>query len=208
MDLVIGVDFDNTLVSYDDLMCRVAGERGLVEPGTKATKTVLRDGIRNLPDGEQEWQKLQAQVYGPQMADARLIEGVKDFFQACKEKEVSVRIVSHKSERANADPTVTNLRGAATEWIISKGFFDPSGMGLSRSQVYFESTRYEKIERIRNLGCTHFIDDLKEVFLEETFPANVRKLLFCPGREESTLEGGTVFSSWKELSEYFFQRRG
>ena len=33
-------------------------------------------------------------------------------------------------------------------------------------------------ERIRALGCTHFIDDLEEVFLEPSFPSDVHKILF------------------------------
>jgi hypothetical protein len=43
--------------------------------------------------------------------------------------------------------------------------------------VYFEGTRTEKIARIVALGCTHFIDDLEEVFDDPAFPSGVERLL-------------------------------
>ena len=47
-----------------------------------------------------------------------------------------------------------------------QGFFDPKGLNLKRENVYFESTREEKVARIGFLKCTHFIDDLEETFDE------------------------------------------
>jgi hypothetical protein len=202
----IGVDLDNTIVSYDEVLSRVARERGLVGPGIGRSKKAIRDAIRRLPDGEIHWQKLQAVIYGPRMAEARLIDGVADFFRSCRRRSVQLYVVSHKTEFANYDTTRTNLRSAAMDWLEQQGFFDPQGMGLNRGRVYFESTRSEKIERIKDLGCTHFIDDLEETFLEDGFPPEVAKILFDPHRICSPMRGSRICSSWEEIITYLLRR--
>ena len=204
---IIGVDFDNTIVSYDDIMHRVAVQRGLIHPSVRKSKKHIRDSIRKLPDGEIEWQKLQGIVYGSRMGEARLIEGVQTFFNLCKQNKVAVYIVSHKTEYANFDETRTNLRLAALAWMRKNSFFETDGLGLSQENVYFESTRREKIKRIRNLGCTHFIDDLEETFLEDSFPTNVEKILYAPHMQYSSLPGVRVVTTWEEISDYFFDAR-
>ena len=207
MDYVVGVDFDNTLVDYDHVIYNVALQQGLIHPDTKQSKKYIRDSIRQSPNGEIEWQRLQALVYGPRMGEARLIDGVQTFFKLCKHFRVRVYIISHKTEFAKLDKTGTNLRVAALTWMREKEFFEADGLGLSQQDVYFESTRREKIERIKHLRCTHFIDDLEETFLERSFPTNVEKILYAPHMEHSSLPGVRVFTTWKEISEYFFDAR-
>ena len=203
-DAVIGVDFDNTLVGYDELMTTIATQRGLIPLAPVEGKKGLRDKIRQLPDGETEWQKLQAIAYGVKMGEARLISAVQPFFQLCKLHKVSVYITSHKTQYANLDETGTDLRAAAIEWMSRNRFFEPDGMGLSQDQVYFESTQREKIERIRRLRCTHFIDDLEETFLEDSFPLDVEKILFSQDGSHSSLPGVRAFIKWEEITDYFF----
>jgi len=202
----IGIDFDNTIVSYDALMYEAALDRGLIKDGADRTKRAVRDRIRQLPDGEIEWQKLQALAYGPLMRSAQLIEGVQEFICACRDRDIAVFIVSHKTEYANYDETRTNLRTAALEWMTDKRFFDAEGFDLSRADVYFESTRSDKIARIERMGCSHFIDDLEEVLLEPSFPAHVDKILYAPDALSMATGGVTVMPSWRAVREYFFDR--
>src|SRR5207247_739923 len=122
MTRTIGIDFDNTIVSYDELLCRTALDRGLIGEGDR-TKRAVRDRVRQLPDGEIEWQKLQALVYGPLMRQALVIEGAEEFIRCCREAGLTVVIVSHKTEYANYDDTRTNLRIAAIDWMEAQGFF-------------------------------------------------------------------------------------
>lgn len=201
---VIGVDFDNTIVSYDDVMHAEATARRLIPPGMRKSKQHIRDTIRQLRDGEVQWQQLQAVVYGPRMDEACLMDGAGDFFECCRRHGVRVVIVSHKSERYALDGTGTNFRRAAMDWMDRHGFFDASGFGLSRDAVRFEATRREKIQQIRALGCTHFIDDLSELFLEENFPDGVEKILFAPHGVVVPLAGVRAVSSWKEITDYVF----
>lgn len=208
MKRVIGVDFDNTLVSYDDAMKRVAVERGLVAAGATSHKQALRDTIRRLPGGESEWRKLQAVVYGPRIGEARLIEGVTEFFHQCREMGCQVYILSHKTEFASADPGGANLRRAALTWMAGHGFFEADGLGLCRQNVYFEATRLEKLQRIQTLGCTHFVDDLEETFLEPSFPASVIKVLYAPGQAGPTPAEVNLAHTWREVAEHVFSGGG
>jgi hypothetical protein len=200
----VGIDFDNTLVSYDALIHRAAIERGLIDAGPLAGKRAVRDHIRLGPDGDIEWQKVQALVYGPMMAHAQLIAGAGEFVGACRRRGIAVYVVSHKTEFAGYDETRTNLRDAARAWMASRRFFDRGGLGFEHGDVFFESTREAKVERIAALGCTHFIDDLEEVFLEPGFPAHVRKLLYAPGATQETGCDVVVMPSWSAIHDYFF----
>jgi len=201
MARVIGVDFDNTLVSYDELVYETALERGLIDASVEKDKKSVRDSIRQIADrdGEVEWQRLQALVYGPAMARARPVDGALDVLAEMHRVGVPVFVVSHKTEYANYDRTRTSLRGAALDWMTRQGFFDPERLGLDRSSVYFEDTRQLKIDRIRRLGCTHFIDDLEEVFLEESFPPDVERILFTTTAPDPPHGGMTVLGSWEAI---------
>lgn len=206
MGYVIGIDFDNTIVNYDNLVWKVAWERGITFSLEK-DKNMLRDHIRQLPNGETEWQRVQAIVYGLRISEANLIDGVAFFFQLCRRNEAKTYIISHKTEFAAQDETRTNLRLAALNWMRANNFFNNEGLGLSPEAVYFGLTRHEKIELIRNLGCTHFIDDLEETFLEENFPINVQGILYSPRPRRSLLANFKVMGNWQEISHYLFGTR-
>lgn len=200
----IGVDFDNTIVSYADIMHKTAVQWGLIEPGLEKDKKEIRDRIRELPDGETTWQKIQAYVYGKAMDDAVLVEGVREFFHACKNADILVSIISHKTEYAAMDEDNINLRQAALRWMKNNRFFESDGLGLSRGYIYFESTRQGKIDRIKQVGCTHFIDDLQETFSEKTFPVGTIKILYSLESDVSYGQDVTVMHDWTEIYEHFF----
>jgi hypothetical protein len=201
---VIGIDFDNTLVSYDELIHHVALERGLILEGAAKSKREVRDVIRLLPDGETEWQRVQGLVYGPRMHRARPTDGVEAFLRRCADTDARVYVVSHKTQFARRDDTRTDVRAAALSWMDGQGWFDGTGSRLSRANVYFEPTRREKLERIGHLGCTHFIDDLEETFLDDRFPTDVRKVLYAPRPTDTGMRDVAVASSWEEAGDYIF----
>jgi len=204
MHAAIGVDLDNTLVSYDAVFHLAACEEGLIHPSLPGSKERVRDAIRLLPDGESRWTRLQAIVYGPRMAEAAAFDGIVAFFQHCAAAGTRVWIVSHKTPFASLDGGRVDIREAALRWMKTKGFFDPDGLALSPGDVFFESTRAEKIERIRALRCTHFIDDLAEVFAESAFPQETAKLLFSAHGAHSPASGVRAFKTWRELDQFFF----
>lgn len=200
----IGVDFDNTIVSYNELIYSAARRRGLISSGVIKNKKEIRDAIRKLPDGEIEWQRLQAFVYGRGMENAALMEGVATFFDFCKRLNIPTFIISHKTQFASMDAERIDLRETALEWMKMNKFFSKDGFGLALDNVYFESTRQEKIDCVGALGCTHFIDDLEETFLEASFPSHVEKILFSHQGSNIDVASMKVVQSWDQINDYFF----
>ena len=195
----VGVDFDNTLIDYDELMCNVALRRNLVDNSIPRSKKGIRDAIRGLQNGEIEWQKVQGEVYGRRIMDARLVDGVLDFFSFCKTHKIKAHIISHKTEHAGYDETQTNLRKSAMDWMTANRFFDEKLSPLTNQDVFFESTRREKIMRIRSLACTHFVDDLEETFLEDSFPDDVVRILYNPHMEKTSCRKVIIKTSWHDI---------
>jgi hypothetical protein len=195
----VGIDFDNTLVSYDDVFLQAAIERNLLPGHFTADKTAIRDAIR-LRAGDEQWAKLQAEVYGRRMAEAVMIEGAGDFITSCRKNNAAVFIVSHKTRYAAAEPGKTDLHAAALSWMEQKGFFRKDGLGLERDDVFFEPTREAKCQRISALACSHFIDDLEEVFREPGFPPGVERLLLHRGEREPPRGPFTAFATWDAMT--------
>lgn len=200
----IGVDFDNTIAGYDRLFARLAVEEGLLPASPGGGKRAVRDGLRARPGGEAAWQRLQGLAYGARMAEAELIAGAAGFLERCRRAGVPVHVVSHKTRHSAFDPQRVDLRRAALGWMEAHGFFRPDGLGLDREQVFFEETRAAKIARIRALGCSHFIDDLEEVFAEPSFPRDVAAILYDPGGQAANGNGGAYrsFADWRQITEH------
>lgn len=198
---LIGIDLDNTIVGYDRLFGEIAKSEGLVPADFSGSKKQLRDRLRQRPGGEERWTALQAVAYGQRIAEADLIEGVGAFLTRCRDKKIDVCIVSHKTRFAAADPDGVDLRQAALAWLERQGFFSPDGYGLARSRVYFEDTRADKCRRIAGVGCTHFIDDLEEVFLDPHYPETVEGYLFLTAGEAEPSPRYRVHSSWASIAD-------
>jgi len=202
--MVLGVDFDNTIVNYDTLILKVAMNRQLVSGNIEGGKKSLRDAIRTLPNGEIEWQKIQALVYGPRMMESTPAIGIVDFLSCCSKNGIDILIVSHKTEFAAYDETNTRLPGMARKWIGKHLSIVDRGDAPLEGNVFFEPTRSEKIQRIKDLHCTHFIDDLEETFLEESFPQGITKILYSPSPNPSPPPGVSFAGNWQQISNYLF----
>jgi len=201
--LRIGLDFDNTIITYDAVFLATARKWGLVGADFIGGKQAIRDAIRLLPDGELSWQKLQGQVYGKGLAQAEMVEGVDAFLRRCRTSNVPVTIVSHKTEFGHHDPDRINLRDAARAWMSGRGFFQTGGYNIAPDAVYFESTRQDKIARIAQVGCSHFIDDLEEVLCDPTFPFEVERILFS---DVAPASGSCIVCpTWRQIEERVFR---
>ena len=194
----LGLDFDGTVVVYDEVFHRHAAERFGLPAGVPVNKTAVRDWLRSQPDGEQKWIELQGLVYGLKMAEAKLAPGLAEFLRAIRAAQIPVCIISHKTEFSVAEPRV-NLRAAAMAWLEANGFFAADGFGLRCEDVFFESTRAEKLRRIAAQGCTLFVDDLEEVLTEPEFPEGVERWHYLPGGKERQEDPIRVFGDWHSL---------
>ena len=197
--MLVGVDFDNTIVCYDQLFHRVAVEQGLIPPQVPTTKGSVRDYLRQC-GREAAWTELQGYVYGARMQESPAFPGAREFFARCAGQGVPVCIISHRTRHPFQGPRY-DLHQAAREWLEGQGFYDPSGRGLQPDQVYFELTKQEKLERIAQVGCTHFVDDLPEFLAEPEFPTGVERILFDPHGYRPAGDRFRRVSSWREVEE-------
>ncbi len=198
LPLRLGLDFDGTVVVYDEVFHRHAIERFGMPREMAVNKTAVRDWLRSQPDGEAKWIELQGLVYGLKMSEAKLAPGLADFLRAIRAAQIPVCIISHKTEFSVAEPRM-NLRTAALAWLEANSFFAPDGFGLQREEVFFESTRAAKLQRIAAQGCTVFVDDLEEVLMEPAFPKGVERWLYQPAGTESEQNEIRSFSDWTML---------
>jgi hypothetical protein len=199
----IGIDFDNTIVSYDAAFLATAKKYSLLPREFCGNKRAIRDAIRLVPDGELAWQRLQGFVYGQRLDEAVLLEGVDAFLGRCRDEGHEIFIVSHKTEHSHLDPQRVSLRKAALSWMEDHAFFRADGYAIPIGNVFFESTRADKLRRIALLGCTHFIDDLEEVLNDPGFPP-IKRILFGPA-------GGAlpypICPTWKNIEAEVFGER-
>ncbi|HBJ82286.1 MAG TPA: hypothetical protein DDZ88_00090 [Verrucomicrobiales bacterium] len=196
--MIIGVDFDNTIVCYDGIFHRVALERGLIPAELPQDKTTVRNHLRQT-GREPDWTEMQGYVYGPRLIDAQPYPGVLEFFRAAVKQGIEVRIVSHKTKHPFLGEQ-HDLHAAAWGWLESNGFFDPSRIGMRRDQVFLELTKESKHQRIGSIGCTHFIDDLPEFLLDPGFPEGVQRIHFDPCGRAAPENGLCSAQSWLQLS--------
>jgi hypothetical protein len=205
LGLRIGIDFDNTVIAYDQVFCAAAKRGGLISADFIGGKQAVRDYIRLLPDGEPTWQRLQGHVYGKGISDATLIPGVDAFVRRCRAERCTVSIVSHKTEYGHYDPERINLREAARKWMKANGLLDGE-FGIPAANVFFEGTRAEKLARIAALSCTHFIDDLEEVLLDPAFPPKVERILLSEQEAFKSRVPYVVCATWRDIEDRIFAR--
>jgi hypothetical protein len=175
--MIIGVDFDNTIINYDGVFYQVACEWKLIPESLSISKT--KDAVRNYlrEVGKEEfWTEMQGYVYGKRLNDAAIYEGVLSFFSYCHQMGINIYIVSHKTQYPYKGPKY-DLHAAAREWISNQGFYNDT-IGFADEQLFFEPSKESKVEKITNLACTHFIDDLPEFLLLDGFDTRIDKILF------------------------------
>jgi hypothetical protein len=177
MTLRIGIDFDNTIVDYRPVFLAAARTLGLVDASFAAgDKTEIRDRLRALPGGEARWQQLQAHVYGVAIEAAPPYAGIERFLDEARRRGAELAIVSHKTRFAAAAPGGADLQAAARRWLGERGLVGAGG--IAEAAVFFEPTRNAKLDRVRSLELTHFVDDLDEVLDDPAFPAGTRAVRF------------------------------
>jgi hypothetical protein len=189
--VLVGVDFDNTIVNYDALLHRLAVERGLASADLPMTKRSVKAAL-----SPEDWALLQAAAYGERIAEATAFPGAVEFFRHARDRGVACAIVSHKTERPLAGPD-TDLRAAALGWMRAAGIV---GELLGEDRVHFGATPAEKAEHVRRLGCTHFVDDHVDFLTQCDFPDGVVRILFDPAAEHARLPAGIERAcSWADV---------
>jgi hypothetical protein len=108
-------------------------------------------------------------------------------------------IVSHRSPKPYAGPEY-DLHEAARNWVSR--ILQPAGLFPSDA-VYFLPTKQQKIQAIKTLGCSAFLDDLPEILDDEAFPESTTSILFRPSGEQSVVthseSGAFLCTRWEDL---------
>ncbi|HEY2900055.1 MAG TPA: hypothetical protein VGL59_05745 [Polyangia bacterium] len=190
----IGVDFDGVVISIDRLIHRLAVEAGVITDDVPPRATEMRAWLERQGQA-QRWGALADEAHGVWHADAPALSGVHDFFRRSRRRGLSLFIVGHRPGE---------LWEKAQDWLARQGFFNPYDIALPRPSVFFEATLVAQTERVRALGCTHFISDRAAILEHPAFPGNVRKILFEPEPSDAVVSGATTRArGWNHLSEFF-----
>ena len=188
----IGVDFDNTLVSYDEIFHRVALELGAIPAATPKSKVAVRDSLRR-EGREALWTEMQGTVYGTRMDEVEAYPGALEFLRWAADNGIHVCVISHKTRHPFLGPR-HDLHAAARRWMERH---------LGAVPAYFELTKEEKLQRIGTCACAHYIDDLPEILLAPGFPAGVERVLFDPDGHHAPPPGVLRVRSWREIRKHF-----
>ncbi len=174
MTLRVGLDFDNTLIDYNQVFGKIfvaeMARRGFATPPSPGGKQAVKRAAIDIA-GEEFWMAIQGQAYGRGIDDARLIDGVGAFFAAANRQAAELFIVSHKTEFGHFDDSRTNLREAARNWMDRHGFFTrqsiPSRLRYYNWHENSFQTLAEHIERVFPEGRRGFsLDSLRQHFID------------------------------------------
>ena len=190
--LLIGVDFDNTLVSYDTIFESEARHRGYIKDGPRMSKGEIRDYM-NGNGMKTEFTQLQGHIYGSLIREAQAFEHALKALTEVSSRGHEVILISHKTQYPLAGPR-TDLRKAAVSWLKYKGFASRSH-GVVNS-YFFADTKEEKIEKIINLGCDVFVDDLKDIIIQ--LSGHLNAVHFTPSHIYES-NGWTVMTEWSSF---------
>jgi len=194
----IGLDFDNTIVCYDQAIAQLAEELFELPEEVPRTKLGLRDHLR-AKGREPEWTAFQGELYGPGMRYAQPFEGAITTMQQLVAEGHELVIISHRSRRPYAGQP-HDLHAAARGWVVerlqSNGLFNGAG-----SVTNFLETREEKVACISELCCLAFLDDLPEVLQTPGFPDQTVGILFEPSGAGTAPPGCHLITAWPELIE-------
>jgi hypothetical protein len=204
----IGIDLDNTILKYDEVFYSLAIERSWIDRECFCDKDAIKGNLvkkrGDAEQGEDQWRQLQTWAYGDYIGEALLFDGFYEFAQHARQCNDQLFIVSHKTEFSNYDASVP-LRSNAINTLNQRGFFKPvseGGLGFNQKDVFFASSLDEKIQKIRELNLTHFVDDLPKVIFHPEFPSETRKILFTSGANKYANET-LVFRVWSDIEEHF-----
>ena len=169
----IGIDFDNTIVVYNNLFYKIALDKKLIPAKFPKNKIKIRDFLRNQ-NKDHEFTKLQSEVYGKRILDAEPAPNIFESLLKIKD-EFKLIIISHKTKYPYYG-TKYNLHEAAISWLEKNNFMSSQGLNLSYEDIFFCTTKDVKLETINNSGCQFFIDDLPDIL--EFVDKKIKRVLY------------------------------
>ncbi|MEM8495093.1 MAG: hypothetical protein AAF663_06855 [Planctomycetota bacterium] len=200
--MIVGLDFDNTIACYDGLFHALSLEAGLIPESLPRNKTAVRDFLR-IHGKEDAWTELQGIGYGPRITDASPFPGAVDTIANLTGAGIETHIVSHKTKTPyRGEPH--DLHAAARAFLNHHGV---SPQLIPEQRVHLCLTKDDKLARIAELGCTHFLDDLPEFLAEGAFPESAQAILFDPAERHTPNQVVDRVTSWAAFGERLNEAR-
>jgi len=191
----IGLDFDNTIVSYDTVFHQVAQERGLIPLDLPVSKTSVRDHLRRA-GREDTWTEMQGWVYGTRMNDAEPFPGVRETLRHLRGNGHELFIVSHKTRHPYRGPAY-DLHQAAVAWIDTV-LRDAEGALVTPSCITSVNARKRRSPVSPRSGAKPFWMTCRRSSSCGTSPLSARRLLFDPAHQYPAhwATEGACFIGW------------
>ena len=127
---------------------------------------------------------------------AEIYKGVKESFKYLLKKNIKIKIISHKTQYPYMGEKV-DLRLSALKWIESNILNEISDINFTRSDIFFENTIGEKVNKIKELSCDIYVDDLPEIL--DLLPDKIKRVLFSSSANIDVNYKYKVMKSWSEF---------
>ena len=196
----IGIDFDNTIIQYDEVIYKLAVEKRLIPAKLEQSKRAVRAYL-NESGQDQQFTALQAEVYGSEIVKAKPAKGVLRAMKYLQTRGFTMSIVSHKTKYPIRGPKY-NLRKAANQWIESNNINDILTSYNNLASIKYCETKEEKIKYISNGPFDIYIDDLSEILL--ALPPKITKIHYAT-IECKTNEIEITMDSWEDIATYIVE---
>lgn len=194
----IGIDFDNTIVCYDNVFYKAALRYGFKMLNVKKDKNSVKEFIQNNYHHD-DFTILQGYVYGKCMNLATLYVGLKKFIISSLKNNFKVFIISHKTKYPILGKQY-NLHQEAMNFLIKNKIVDSDL--IIKKNVFFEKSKEKKIKRISELNLDFFIDDLPDIIDHENFPENTKNIYFDPNKENIAKNYDFRAVNWNEINNF------
>lgn len=194
--MIIGIDFDNTIIKYDEVFYKFALKNKLIFSRKNRNKSDIKEEIIKNFD-EKAWTKLQGEVYSIGISQAKLYQNCLESLYKFDKLGHKIFIISHKTKY----PVIgkkTNLHKITNEWIINNIFKKKKFKNFNIDCVFFNEDKNQKIMKILECNCNVFIDDLEDILRK--LPSNIMKILFSKNYSFEKKSDLIHLGDWKMIS--------
>jgi hypothetical protein len=194
------LDLDNTLINYGPAYGFLLSE--VLKEERYESQSFDKESAKRLileRKGNLEWTEAQGKLYSKYLSHAEFFPGAFDFLREARISGYDVVIVSHKTKFPYEGERV-DLQACAISWLQSRLPSDILHLEISEN-LFFEETKKAKIDRISELGCEVFVDDLEEILRD--LPLRIMRILFRGSSDDEDLVTAT---SWLEVRDLILCR--
>lgn len=200
--MIIGLDFDNCIVNYENAIKKLITEKKLfnVNELKNFNKENFKETIINKTSAY-NWTLIQGSLYGKYIKYAKPYPNAVKIITILLKKH-TVCIISHKTLEPFAGRKY-NLHKSALNWIKNNLIDRNRKPLLNNNLISFNEKVEDKIKTISKFNCDIFLDDLPKILMHKKFPKNIDKFLFNPNNnkyDESFFINSV--NSWNEFYEY------